>query len=119
MKVLILGAGRVGGSLARALVNNNYDVSVVDTNKTILAALEDKLDILTVEGHASHPKSIKKAGADEFTTVIAVTSSDEVNLVACQVAKKQFGVNKTICRLTESSYSENLDMFGEKIIERV
>ena len=62
MKVLILGAGRVGGSLATALVNNNYDVSIVDFDKSSLAALEDKLDILTVEGHASHPLSIKKAG---------------------------------------------------------
>ena len=87
MKVLILGAGRVGGSLATALVNNNYDVSIVDFNKSSLAALEDKLDILTVEGHASHPLSIKKAGADESTTVIAVTSNDEVNLIACQIAK--------------------------------
>ena len=49
MKVLILGAGRVGGSLATALVNNNYDVSIVDFDKSSLAALEDKLDILTVE----------------------------------------------------------------------
>ena len=65
MKVLILGAGRVGGSLATALVNNNYDVSIVDFDKSSLAALEDKLDILTVEGHASHRLSIKKAGADE------------------------------------------------------
>ena len=59
MKVLILGAGRVGGSLATALVNNNYDVSIVDFDKSSLAALEDKLDILTVEGHASHPLSIR------------------------------------------------------------
>ena len=54
MKVLILGAGRVGGSLANALVNNDYDVSIIDLNKSYLSDLEDKLDILTVEGHASH-----------------------------------------------------------------
>tara|TARA_B100000945_G_scaffold121273_1_gene96405 strand:+ start:1030 stop:2385 length:1356 start_codon:yes stop_codon:yes gene_type:complete len=119
MKVLILGGGRVGGSLARELVDNNYDVSVIDLDKNALSHLEENLDIMTIEGHAAHPVSIKKAGADESTTVIAVTSSDEVNLVACQVAKKQFGVNKTICRLTESSYSEDLDMFGEKIIDIV
>tara|TARA_Y100000992_G_C21265589_1_gene493773 strand:+ start:392 stop:1747 length:1356 start_codon:yes stop_codon:yes gene_type:complete len=119
MKVLILGGGRVGGSLARELVDNNYDISVIDLDKNALSNLEENLDIMTIEGHAAHPVSIKKAGADEFTTVIAVTSSDEVNLIACQVAKKQFGVNKTICRLTESSYSENLDMFGEKIIDIV
>ena len=119
MKVLILGAGRVGGSLARALVNNNYDVSIVDQNKSALSSLEEKLDIMTIEGHAAHPLSIKKAGADESTTIIAVTSNDEVNIIACQVAKKQFNVKKTICRLSENSYTEDLDIFGEKVIDMV
>ena len=119
MKVLILGAGRVGGSLASSLVNSNYDVSIVDLDKSTLSELEDKLDILTVEGHASHPISIKKAGADDSTTVIAVTSDDEVNLIACQVAKRNFKVKKTICRLSEKSYTENLDIFGENIVDIV
>ena len=119
MKVLILGAGRVGGSLATALVNNNYDVSIVDHDKSILATLEDKLDILTVEGHASHPLSIKKAGADDSTTVIAVTSNDEVNLIACQIAKNNFNVKKTICRLSEETYSDDLSLFGNEIIDIV
>ena len=119
MKVLILGAGRVGGSLATALVNNNYDVSIVDHDKSILATLEDKLDILTVEGHASHPLSIKKAGADDSTTVIAVTSNDEVNLIACQIAKNNFNVKKTICRLSDETYSEDLSLFGNEIIDIV
>jgi len=94
MKVLILGAGRVGGSLARALVNNNYDVSIIDQDKNALSILEEKLDIMTIEGHAAHSISIKKSGADETTTVIAVTSNDEVNLIACQIAKKYFNVKK-------------------------
>ncbi len=119
MKVLILGAGRVGGSLARALVNSNYDVAIVDLNKAVLDSLEDKLDILTVEGHASHPQSIQKAGADDETTVIAVTSDDEVNLIACQIAKRQFNVNKTICRLSEKSYTKDLGVFGENVIDIV
>jgi len=119
MKVLILGAGRVGGSLARALVNNNYDVSIVDQNKAALSGLEEKLDIMTVEGHAAHSLSIKKTGADESTTVIAVTSNDEVNIIACQIAKKQFNVKKTICRLAENSYTEDLSVFGEDVIDIV
>ena len=119
MKVLILGAGRVGGSLARALVNNNYDVSIVDQDKAALSELEEKLDIMTVEGHAAHSLSIKKTGADESTTVIAVTSNDEVNIIACQIAKKQFNVKKTICRLAENSYTEDLNVFGEGIIDIV
>ena len=119
MKVLILGAGRVGGSLARALVNNNYDVSIIDQDKATLSELEEKLDIMTVEGHAAHSLSIKKTGADESTTVIAVTSNDEVNIIACQIAKKQFNVKKTICRLAESSYTEDLSVFGEGVIDIV
>ena len=103
MKVLILGAGKVGGSLATALVNNNYDVSIVDQNINLLSELEEKLDIMTVNGHAAHKISIKKAGADEDTIVIAVTSSDEVNLIACQLAKKEFNVKKTCLLYTSPS----------------
>ena len=55
MKILILGAGRVGGSLARELVDNGYDVSVIDLDKSALSSLEENLDIMTVEGHAAHP----------------------------------------------------------------
>ena len=119
MKVLILGAGRVGGNLARALVNNNYDVAIIDQDKNALNALEEKLDIMTIEGHASHSLSIKKSGADDSTTVIAVTSNDEVNIIACQIAKKLFNVKKTICRITDSSYGDDVDIFSENAIDIV
>jgi trk system potassium uptake protein TrkA len=74
---------------------------------------------MTVHGHASDPKIIKKSGADKNTIVIAVTSNDEVNIIACQIAKKQFKVSKTICRLNNSSYSKDLNVFGENIIDIV
>tara|TARA_Y100000739_G_C20598576_1_gene461713 strand:+ start:972 stop:2324 length:1353 start_codon:yes stop_codon:yes gene_type:complete len=119
MKVLILGAGRVGGNLARALVNNNYDVAIIDQDKNALNALEEKLDIMTIEGYASHSLSIKKSGADDSTTVIAVTSNDEVNIIACQIAKKLFNVKKTICRITDSSYGDEVDIFSENAIDIV
>ena len=117
MKVLILGAGRVGGNLARALVSNGYDVAIIDEDKNALNSLEEKLDILTIEGHASHPVSIKKSSADESTTVIAVTSDDEVNIIACQIAKKSFNVKKTICRITDSAYGNDLSVFGDNAID--
>ena len=119
MKVLILGAGRVGASLARALISNGYDIAIIDQDKSSLSELEERLDIMTVHGHASDPKIIKKAGADKNTIVIAVTSNDEVNIIACQIAKKQFKVSKTICRLNNSSYSKDLNVFGENIIDIV
>ena len=119
MKVLILGAGRVGASLARALISNGYDIAIIDQDKSSLSDLEERLDIMTVHGHASDPKIIKKSGADKNTIVIAVTSNDEVNIIACQIAKKQFKVSKTICRLNNSSYSKDLNVFGENIIDIV
>ena len=122
MKVLILGAGRVGGNLARALVNfldKGHYVTAIDQDKNALNALEEKLDIMTIEGYASHSLSIKKSGADDSTTVIAVTSNDEVNIIACQIAKKLFNVKKTICRITDSSYGDEVDIFSENAIDIV
>ena len=117
MKIVILGAGRIGGSLARNLSNSNYEVCVVDENKNRLLELEDRLDIMTVEGSASHLKTLKKSNLDEESIILAVTSNDEVNIVACQIAKKFFNVKKTICRFKDNSYFENLDIFGEGVID--
>ena len=104
MKIVILGAGRIGGSLARNLSNNDYQVTIVDEDKTRLSNLEDKLDIMTVDGQASTLHTLKKCGLDESTIVIAVTSNDEVNIIACQIAKNVFDVKKTICRFKDDSY---------------
>jgi len=117
MKIVILGAGRIGGSLARNLSNSNYEVCIVDKNKNKLSDLEDKLDIMTVEGHASQLSTLKKSGLDEETIIIAVTSNDEVNIVACQIAKKVFNVKKTICRFKDNSYFEQLGIFGDGVID--
>ena len=117
MKIVILGAGRIGGSLARNLSNSNYEVCIVDENKNKLSDLEDKLDIMTVEGHASQLSTLKKSGLDEETIIIAVTSNDEVNIIACQIAKKVFNVKKTICRFKDNSYFEQLGIFGDGVID--
>ena len=117
MKIVILGAGRIGGSLARNLSNSNYEVCIVDENKNKLSDLEDKLDIMTVEGHASQLSTLKKSGLDEETIIIAVTSNDEVNIVACQIAKKVFNVKKTICRFKDNSYFDQLGIFGDGVID--
>ncbi|MDA9611216.1 Trk system potassium transporter TrkA [Gammaproteobacteria bacterium] len=117
MKIVILGAGRIGGSLARNLSNSNYEVCIVDEDKDKISQLEDKLDVMTVVGHASQLNTLKKSGLDENTIIIAVTSNDEVNIVACQIAKKVFNVKKTICRFKDNSYFEQLDIFGESVID--
>ena len=117
MKIVILGAGRIGSSLARNLSNSNYEVCIVDEDKNKLSDLEDKLDIMTVEGHASHLNTLKKSGLDNGATLLAVTSNDEVNIVACQLAKKVFKVKKTICRFRDDVYFDQLSVFGEGVID--
>ena len=117
MKILILGAGRVGSNLASTLSRDEYEVSIVDLNKDKLLGLQEDFDLATEIGHASHPSTLEKAGADEDTIVLAVTNSDECNITSCQVAKSKFNVKKTICRLSDSSYLNSLEAFGENSID--
>ena len=92
MKILILGAGRVGSSLASTLSRQEYEVSIVDLNKDKLLRLQEDCDLATEIGHASHPITLEKAGADENTILLAVTNSDECNITSCQIAKSKFNV---------------------------
>ena len=117
MKILILGAGRVGSSLASTLSRQEYEVSIVDLNKDKLLRLQEDYDLATEIGHASHPITLEKAGADENTILLAVTNSDECNITSCQIAKSKFNVKKTICRLSDSSYLESLEAFGKNNID--
>ena len=117
MKILILGAGRVGSSLASTLSKQQYEVSVIDLSKEKLQRLQEDFDLATEVGHGSYPSTLKKAGADEETILLAVTNSDECNITSCQIAKSKFNVKKTICRLSNASYLESLDAFGENNID--
>ena len=104
MKILILGAGQVGTSVAASLATENNDITVVDTDHQRLRELAEKLDIRTVVGHASLPSVLAQSGAEEAELLVAVTSSDEVNLVACQVAERQFRTPTRVARLREAEY---------------
>jgi trk system potassium uptake protein TrkA len=104
MKIIILGAGQVGGTLAEHLANEQNDITVVDTDGEKLRALQDRLDIRTVMGGASHPNILEKAGAEDADMLIAVTSSDEINMMGCQVAHTLYGTTKKICRVRSPNY---------------
>jgi trk system potassium uptake protein len=104
MKIIILGAGQVGGTLAAQLVNERSDITVVDTDPLILRNLQDHLDIKTVEGPASLPSTLKRAGAEDAELIIAVTNSDEINIVACQVAHTVFSCPTKIARIRDQDY---------------
>ena len=106
MKIIILGGGQVGANLAQNLTKEASDITVVDKDSERLRELQDKLDIQTIKGMASHPEILKQAGAEEADMLIAVTSSDEVNMVACQVAHTVFDIEKKIARIRSSAYIE-------------
>ncbi|MEE4280097.1 MAG: Trk system potassium transporter TrkA [Halieaceae bacterium] len=104
MKIIILGAGQVGGTLAEHLANESNDITVVDTDAERLRALKDRLDIRTVHGGASHPDVLLDAGADDAEMLIAVTNSDEINMMACQVAQTFFRTPQKISRVRSQQY---------------
>ena len=104
MKIIILGAGQVGGTLAEHLASEANDITVVDTDGDRLRDLGDRLDIRTVQGRASLPNVLRQAGADDADMLVAVTNSDETNMVACQVAYTLFHTPTKIARVRESAY---------------
>ena len=83
MKIIILGAGQVGGTLAENLVDENNDITVVDTNPDRLRQLQDKFDLRVINGAGSHPRVLREAGAEDADMLVAVTNSDETNMIAC------------------------------------
>lgn len=104
MKVIILGAGQVGFSIARYLMQEQNHITIVDHSPAVLDTISDKLDIQPVLGFASHPDVLEKAGAKDADLLIAVTSSDEVNMIACEVAQGLFNIPLKIARIRHQNY---------------
>lgn len=116
MKIIILGAGQVGGTLAEHLAGEANDITVVDTDGDRLRDLGDRLDIRTVQGRASFPTVLRQAGADDADMLIAVTNSDEINMIACQVAYTLFNTPTRIARVRESAYLTRTGLFDNEAI---
>ncbi|MFT7144355.1 MAG: trk system potassium uptake protein TrkA [Alphaproteobacteria bacterium] len=104
MKSIVIGAGDVGLNIARHLVMENRDVVVVDSSLERLQLVNETLDVQTIHGKGAHPDVLEQAGAGNADMIIAVTQSDEVNMVACQMAYSLFNVPKKIARVRHSSY---------------
>ncbi len=109
MKIIILGAGQVGATLAENLVGEKNEITVVDHQIGCLRELQDKFDLQVVQGHCSHPDTLEKAGAEDADMLIAVTSSDEINMTACQVAFSLFHTPTKIARIRSPEYLRNKD----------
>lgn len=114
MKIIILGAGQVGSSVAANLCSEANDITVVDHAPGVLRGLQEKYDLRAIIGSASHPSVLEKAGAKDADMIIAVTNSDETNMVACQVAHTIFHTPTKIARLRNSEYLNSATLFNRK-----
>ena len=114
MNILILGAGRVGSASAVELASEqDNEVTVVDIDGERLEKLSSKWDLRVIEGNASHPNILKSAGGETADMIIAVTSSDEVNMISCQIASTLFNTQTKIARIRQAEYTKHSELFSE------
>ncbi len=113
MKIIILGAGQVGTSVAESLVSEANDITVVDTDPARLALLQERFDLRTVAGNAASPSTLNQAGAGDADLLIAVTQSDQTNLCACRIAKSLFNLPTRIARVRSADFIEHPELFDE------
>ncbi len=111
MKILILGAGQVGSSVASHLASEANDITLVDNRADVLSELRDRMDIQTVVGNAAHPNILEQAGIEDTDMLIAVTNTDEVNMVACQVAWTIHNTPTKIARIRSAEYLKHNELF--------
>jgi trk system potassium uptake protein TrkA len=116
MKIIILGGGQVGGSVASNLASEANDITVIDENASVLQDLQDRLDLRTIVGHASHPDILMQAGADDADMIIAVTRNDETNMIACQVAYTLFRTPTKIARVRSVEYLRHPRLFAQEAL---
>ncbi len=116
MKIIILGAGQVGSTVAQALASEANDITVVDQCPELLRALQEHLDIRTVLGHASHPSVLVQAGIEDADLMLAVTNSDETNMVACQMAYSLFHTPMRLARVRSSDYLDQEGLFTQQAV---
>jgi trk system potassium uptake protein TrkA len=114
MNILILGAGRVGESVAEALASEANDITVIDTDPARLAALQDRLDLKGVAGNGIQPSVLREAGIEDADLFIACAPMDETNLVACKVAHHMFSVPTTIARIRSPEFQDDAPMTTER-----
>jgi len=114
VKIIILGAGQVGSSVAANLCSEANDITLIDHDPAPLRNLQERLDLKTVTGVASHPSTLAQAGARDADMIIAVTNSDEINMVACQVAYTMFHTPMKIARVRNSEYLNSAGFFAQE-----
>ncbi len=104
MRIIVCGAGQVGFHIAKQLVRENHEVTLIDKDPDLIQKINDSLDAKAILGFASHPNVLDRAGSSDADMLIAVTYSDEVNMIACQVAHSLFNVPSKIARVRHRNY---------------
>jgi trk/ktr system potassium uptake protein len=112
MRIVILGAGQVGSSVAENLVSEANDITVVDIDPARLKRLQDRLDLRTVTGNAAQPAVLTQAGARDADMLLAVTQSDEINMVACKLGATMFNIPTKIARIRSADYLSHPEIFS-------
>jgi len=112
LRIVILGAGQVGSSVAETLVSEANDITVVDIEPARLRKLQDRFDLRTVTGNAAHPAILAQAGALDADMILAVTQSDETNMVACKLAATMFNIPTKIARIRSGDYLSHPEIFS-------
>ena len=117
MNIIILGAGQVGSTVASELAREETnEITIIDTDQQILTDLQDRLDLRTICGNGSHPNMLEMAGADDADMLIALTNSDETNMVACQIASSIFHTPTKIARIRSPEYLRHPGLFADESI---
>lgn len=116
MKIIILGAGQVGSSITEHLAREENDITVVDNHSEQLKLLRERLDIRTVYGNASHPDILQKAGIEDADLILAVTNSDETNMIACQIAHSLFHTPTRLARIRSPDYLSHPALFSPESV---
>ena len=114
MKIIILGAGQVGTSVASNLASEANDITVIDQDESLLGDLQDRLDLRAVHGYAAYPDVLMRAGIEDADMIIAVTNSDETNMVACQVAWTLYRTPTKIARVRSQHFLDHPELFGQQ-----
>ena len=112
MKIIIVGCGNVGATLAEQLSKEKHDITVVDTREQLVENIANSCDVLGIVGNGTSFNTLSEAGVDEADLLVAVTGSDELNLLCCLIAKKAGGCN-TIARVSNPIYNKEIAFMKE------
>ena len=114
MKIIVIGAGQTGATISKHLASEDNHITIIDIDKVALLALQDKIDVRTIQGNGSYPYVLKQADASEADLILAVTDKDEVNMAVCQIAYTLFGVKRKIARIRSPYYTSHKKLFKDQ-----